>query len=172
MVQSVELLFDEESDAAIREQWAALEAAGLPSQSRHLHSSNRPHVTVGVAAAIPAPVESGLSELAELLPLRCTIDGPVVFAAGAEILVRGIDPSPGLLALHARAAELMRSCPGVPATLTVGHWTPHVTLARRLRPEQTRAAGQLLDLAPLRGYFVAVRRWDGDARKEWLLAPG
>jgi len=39
VAQSVELLLDEASDSLVRDQWARLAAAGLPSQARHLGAS-------------------------------------------------------------------------------------------------------------------------------------
>ena len=52
MAHSVELLFDQSTDAAIRRQWAALADAGLPSQANHPSPTNRPHVTLTVAQRI------------------------------------------------------------------------------------------------------------------------
>ena len=52
MVQSVELLLDPDADALIRNQWAQLAAAGLPSQALHTGDSNAPHVTLAARASI------------------------------------------------------------------------------------------------------------------------
>ena len=54
MADSVELLLDPPSELVLLEDWAVLEAAGLPNQSRHLSFSNSPHVTLAAAATMSA----------------------------------------------------------------------------------------------------------------------
>ena len=51
MVQSVELLLDDRLDQAVREEWARLLDVGLASQARNRSESNRPHITLAVAAS-------------------------------------------------------------------------------------------------------------------------
>src|SRR3954471_17476137 len=48
MVQSIELLFDDEAETALRSAWSSLADAGLPSLASHTGETNRPHVTVAV----------------------------------------------------------------------------------------------------------------------------
>ncbi len=64
-IVSLELVFDDESDAAIRGEWDALVAADLPSQARHTGESNRPHITLLVRPTL-ADVDGAL--LADALP--------------------------------------------------------------------------------------------------------
>jgi 2'-5' RNA ligase len=169
VVQSVELLLDPALDGRTREQWAALAVAGLPSQAGHRDSSNRPHITVGVAQAIGPVVERRLADLVDALPVVCELGDPLVFGGRRQILVRAVRVTDGLRALHGRVATVLEPCPGVPDTMRPAAWTPHVTLARRLTAEQTEAALGLLDFTTVRGAAVALRRWDGDARREWRL---
>lgn len=173
MVQSLELLLDDELDAAVRRQWAALASAGLPSQARHTGESNRPHVTLAVASSVPDLVEGRLGVVAEAAPLAVRLGGLLCFPArgGArQVLSRLVVPSAELLAVHARAAALFGDLPGSPANLAAGAWTPHVTLARNLPTERLGAAvaalGQVDDLA---GTAVEVRRWDSDTRTTWIV---
>ena len=49
MVQSVELLLDPDTEAAVRSSWDALAAVDLPSLASNTAESNRPHVTLAVA---------------------------------------------------------------------------------------------------------------------------
>ena len=58
--QSVEGIFDEATDAAVRRRWAVLAEAGLPSQASHRGQSNSPHLTLSVAERLPAAVEQSL----------------------------------------------------------------------------------------------------------------
>jgi 2'-5' RNA ligase len=169
VVQSVELLFDDELDAHLRAQWQALTAAGLPGQDRNHAPSNRPHITVGVATAIYPRIDKKLAAVTARLPIACTLVGPTVFSHRTDVLVRLVEPSADLLELHAEVAGRMRDCPGRPDNLAPGGWTPHVTLARRLHRAQTARALELLDWTPRPGTFTGLRRWDGDARREWRL---
>ena len=45
---SVELVPDAAIEAAVRDDWARLESAGLPNAGRNPSPSNRPHVTLAV----------------------------------------------------------------------------------------------------------------------------
>ena len=58
-------------------------------------------------------------------------------------------------------------------SLASGRWTPHVTLALRLAPEQLGSAVQVLASTPrdLVGRVSGLRRWNGDARRAWTVEP-
>lgn len=172
MVGSIELLFDEQTETRLRECWAALTEAGLPSQGRLDTTTNRPHVTLAVADRISARVDDELREYADRLPLPCTIGALVVFGEHRLTLAKLIVPSAELLALQ--RAVYQRCVPhlvGDPKTHTApDHWTPHVTLGRRLDTDQLGAACRLpAVLRELSGRFEAIRRWDGAARVEHRL---
>jgi hypothetical protein len=173
MAHSVELLFDAETDAALRDEWAALAAAGLPSQARVRSATNRPHVTVAVADGLAADVDDGLAALADRLPLDCVIGAPLLFGAGKYTLARLIVPSVELLALQQAVHQLClpHMTPGPAPHSAPGQWTPHVTLARRLRAADVAAACDVTQAfgAALCGRLEALRRWDGDQRIEHLL---
>jgi len=175
MVQSVELLLDEASDDAVRDQWQRLLDAGLPSQARHTAASNAPHVTLAARRQIDAEVEPALRAAVRVLPLPLRLGGLACFGRSRLVLVRIAVPSELLLRLQAAVAGALGPDPDDPAatgTLAPGRWTPHVTLARRLAPEQVGAAVQVLGGVPERdGVAVGCRRWDGDARREWPLLP-
>lgn len=83
-------------------------------------------------------------------------------------MARLVIPSRALLSVHADVTEILG--PGLPH-LEPDRWTPHVTLARRLLPEQVGTAiGLLLGAPDIDGRSTAVRRWDGDNRVERLVA--
>lgn len=169
MVQTVELLPDDATDAVVRAQWEALAAAGLPSQGRHAGATNRPHVTLAVCAAIPASVEPRLAGAVAALPAPLRLGGLVVLGDRRRVLARLVVPTAELLTLHAEVAGVLDGCPGQRDLLAPGRWTAHVTLARGLREDQLGAglavcAGQEVD-----GFAVAARRYDGDSRTAWLL---
>lgn len=175
MVQSVELLLDEESEASVRGRWRALAAAGLPSQARHAGASNAPHVTLAVATSLPGEVEAALPALVGGLPLPVRIGSPILFGRRRHVLALLVVPSAELLALQAAVAEALDGCAGTSELLQPGRWTPHVTLARNLRTDHVGEALEALRTPgePLEGdgQVVAARRWDGDRRVAWPLSP-
>ncbi|WP_042939352.1 2'-5' RNA ligase family protein [Rhodococcus sp. AW25M09] len=167
MVQSAELLLDAGLDAAVRREWAALSDAELPSQNRHRGESNRPHITMAVASWMPDAVDDGAAVRFD--PFQVRLGGLVVFGGRTITLARLVVPSNDLLDLHARMFEAVgeRSLDH----LQPGRWTPHVTLARRLTPEEAGDAVRLLsrNIEDLLGSAVALRRWDGEAKREWRI---
>ncbi|NDZ93083.1 2'-5' RNA ligase family protein [Streptomyces sp. SID6673] len=191
MVHSLELLLDEVSDQYIRDEWHTLDSAGLPNQSTIRSGTNRPHVTLAAAKHIAGSADAALTPVSLRLPFTATIGAPILFAQGSRVtLARLVVPSTELLSIHAQtirlvadhlvADQLSDSHPGDshpgetgPAMMphsTPGRWTPHVTLARRLDPEQlTRALGALDTRATIDGSFVGLRHWDGDAKTEHVL---
>ncbi|CAN3128896.1 2'-5' RNA ligase family protein [Mycobacterium sp. smrl_JER01] len=169
MVHSVELLFDADTDAAVRQVWDELTAAGIRSLAAHRSPTNRPHVTLAVAETMGAGVHAALRPVLDRLPLRGVIGAPMLFGGGRSVtLVRLMVPSLELLALH---NDTHRIC--LPHTAVMlphaepGQWTPHVTLARRVpsaRLESVWAVpGVVRDITAT---AVGLRHWDGDARVE------
>ncbi|KQU07666.1 hypothetical protein ASG56_00180 [Rhodococcus sp. Leaf7] len=179
MVQSVELLLDSGSDESIRREWNYLAELGLPSQARHTGSSNRPHITIAVAASIDDDAERRLTALivdgrengAWRFPEAVRLGGLVMFGGSRAVLARTVVPSPELLDLHARVHRILADSPGIPPHLEPGRYTPHVTLAMRMRPDDIGSGSSHLitDLRDIEAEVSAVRRWDGDAREDWLI---
>jgi 2'-5' RNA ligase len=167
MVQSVELLLDAEAEAAVRRQWQLLADAGLPAQ----HAPHRPHITLAVAARLDPIVERRLEHDLdfEAFPLR--IGAVMVFGDRRPILVRLVVPTARLLALQYRIHNLVAGSPGIASNTEPDHWTPHVTLARRVQPDQLGVAiNTVLTGGDIEATAVGIRRWDGDHRREWTIA--
>lgn len=165
MVHSVELLFDAHTEARLRQIWADLAAADLSGRV----PAGRPHVTVAVAERIAPDVDELLLPIARQLPLACSVGAPLLFGQSNAVLARLIVPTTELLDVH---AAVHRACgphlrPGPLPHSLPGHWTPHVTLARRVERAQLepvlRIAGQPVEI---HGNLTALRRWDGTARVE------
>jgi 2'-5' RNA ligase len=168
MVHSVELLFDADTDARLRQIWADLDAADLPGRA----PPGRPHVTLAVAERIAPDVDELLRPIVRQLPLRCSVGAPLVFGQSNAVLARLIVPTTELLALH---AEVHRVCgphllPGPLPHSLPGHWTAHVTLARRIEGAHLepllRVAGRPVEI---HGALTALRRWDGKERVEYPI---
>ncbi|MFZ0902602.1 MAG: 2'-5' RNA ligase family protein [Mycobacterium sp.] len=168
MVHSIELLFDLDTEAAIRRIWADLATADIPSQA----PASRPHVTLAVAERIAPDVDALLRPATQQLPLRCAVGASLLFGRSNAVLARLIVPTAELLAVH---AEVHRICgpyllPGPMPNSLPGQWTAHVTLARRVGGAQL---GRALRIAgrpsELRGSFAGLRRWDGNKRVDHLI---
>ncbi len=168
-MQSVELLLDERGDAEIRRQWAVLAEAGIGSPGGATH---RPHITVAVAREIWPRIDHALERMA-FTPLPVRLGGVLVFGARRPILVRAVVVTEELLALQRRVADLVAPCPGIPANVAPDAWTPHITLARRVPPELLGAAVRAVAADhDFSAVVVGIRRWDGEARQERLVAGG
>lgn len=169
MVQTIELVLDEGLDRSVREEWALLHEAGLPSQARHTGLSNAPHITLGVADRLDDAVEQALRALGHGHGLPVRLGGLLVFSGRTSVLSRAVVPTEALLRTHRDVQAAMDGLPGRPDSVAVDGWTPHVTLARRLDHHQLSAALALLADRPreLIGTIRAARRWDADARATW-----
>lgn len=169
MVHSVELLFDSETEAAVRRVWDDLTDVGVRSLASSVSPSNRPHVTLAVAEHMDDAVNDALRPLLQPFPFVCTIGAPMLFGRGPFTLVRLLVPSADLLALQAGVHEicLPHMSPGPLPHADPGQWTPHVTLARRLPSEKLADALSLRRMSrDRRGMAVALRHWDGNKRVE------
>jgi 2'-5' RNA ligase len=157
MAHSIELLLDERADTAIR---------------RIASHTNRPHITLVAAEGVAPDVDRALSGLAGDFPLSATLGAPLVFGRGRLTLARLVVPSGGLLALHEKVYDLSRPfVPNVFAHCAPGQWTPHVTLGRRFTPAQIGEALAVDGItADIQLSIVGVRRWDGDAKREYLIS--
>jgi 2'-5' RNA ligase len=169
MVHSIELLFDCDTEAALRHIWDDLAAADIPSRV----PAGRPHVTLAVAERITPDVDALLRPVAHRLPLACTVGAPLLFGRSNAVLARLIVPTAELLALH---AEVHRTCgpylvPGPLPNSLPGQWTAHVTVARRVGGAQLdRAFQRAGQRSEIHGDLAGLRRWDGSDRVEYPIS--
>jgi hypothetical protein len=165
----VELVFDPDTEAAVRYIWDALREAGIPSQT----PASRPHTTLTVAERIDPEVDSLLASLLPRFPFDCRIGAPLLFGTAKAVLARLVVPTTELLDVHAEVHRL--SLPhlqsGPMANSLPGQWTAHVTLARRVVPGQLgramRIAGKPQEVL---GRVVGLRRWDGNSKREFPIS--
>jgi 2'-5' RNA ligase len=178
MAQSVELVLDPLAEAAVIQEWDRLDAAGLPSSRRpESDQDHRPHVTLYAASRMTAEADTRLPALFTELAVELRVGALMIFGPrhGSCVLVRQVVPSAELLALQRDVAQLCGADPA--GQFGVGRWTPHVTLARRIRPEQLGAAVEVLSAALAGGRSIdglssvvrRCRRWDGDRKTAWWL---
>ncbi len=173
MADSVELLLDPPSDLFLLEDWAALEAEGLPNQSRHQSSSNAPHITLAAAARIDDRYDEGLAAASDgQVPLVTA--GFLVFPTRRSfVLARQVVAGDALTELHRRIWGVLDGVGGAVPTTVSGAWTPHVTLAHGLSAEQLAAALGILRNRPSEQLGAGiVRRWDAQEKRLVLLGGG
>ena len=175
MAQSVELIFDLATEAALRVNWDRLADNGLPS-ARHVRPDpdHRPHLTLYAADRIAAEADARLPELFGDLDLPVRIGALMIFGPrrGQVILVRQVIPSVDLLTLQQQVAGVCRADPS--GQFGAGNWSPHITLARRMGLHQVGAAVEVLgrSAAELTGVVRHCRRWDGARRTVlWSTEP-
>ena len=157
---SVELLLDDDTERRVRDDWRRLAAAGLSSQGANRSPSNRPHITLLVRSRVES---LPFSEAVQRLPIPLELGDPIVFPHGERgVLARPVRVTGALRDLHAAVHEA--AGPGDDAPFTAaGEWTPHVTLARRLRLDALDDAMTLVG-PKYSGAGVALRRWDSETR--------
>lgn len=169
-MQSVELLLDADLDAAIRREWHRLADCALPSQGVVRKSTNRPHVTLAVAGHIEPATDLLLQQQLRPPDLRVTLGGLVVFGGHRKTLAYLVVPTAGLLALQRSVFRVLHASPGIPSHIHPGDWTPHITLARRVFPDEIGPAVNIVTPARGGGHASGIRRWDGDGKREWRIA--
>ena len=101
MVQSVELLLDARLESTVRQEWEALVEAGVTRRLRRGGEPAVPHITVGVAASIPAQVEDALQAIDHGVGLELRLGGLLLLGGRSSVLVRLVVPSAPLLDLQA-----------------------------------------------------------------------
>ena len=155
-LSSIELLFDSATEAAVRAEWEALDSAGMSSLAMHTSASNRPHMTLLARTDLP-PLDA--HALVERRSFPITLSAPLLFGTGERrVLARSVVPTAELLGVHAAVHAGVAHGDDAPHTAP-GVWTPHVTLARRLRTSDLAAALDHLG-GEIHGHAVSLRRWD------------
>ena len=169
MVHSVELVFDPDTEAAVRHIWDVLREAGIPSQA----PASRPHATLTVAERIDPEVDGLMTTLGARFPFPCRIGAPLLFGRSKAVLTRLVLPTAELVDVH---AEVHRLClphvyPGPMTNAMPGQWTPHVTMARRVVADQLGQALRIAGEPPeIVGNVVGLRRWDGNSKREYPIS--
>ncbi|NYF17709.1 2'-5' RNA ligase [Microbacterium sp. AK009] len=159
---SVEVLPDPTTDGLARGAWKRLIDAGLPSAGRHTGESNRPHITVAVRES---PALDGLAGLADLLPLTLRLGGVLLFPrSGQAVISWQVVVTTPLAEFHRRVADSVGPADERYAHTAPDDWTPHLTMARRVRLADLGAAVEAIDLSPHVGELTGLRIWDASSR--------
>jgi 2'-5' RNA ligase len=136
MAHALELFFDPDSEAEIKQVWNRLEAAGLPSLATRTHRRHRPHVTLVVAERIEAARLQDSRDLLAAKHLDVTLHSLAVFERSG-VLYLSVVPTLALLRLHQQVHAALHDSMVTPwEAYSVGAWMPHCTLAQGLTREQ------------------------------------
>ena len=163
-MHSLELLPDDEGQAAVRRDWQALRDAGLPSQLDHQGPTNAPHLTLLAAPAIDERAEALAAEaFGPLLPARVRASGLVLLGGRRVTVARVVDVEEPLLEAVVRVRAAVPDLPHE-------GWLPHLTLARRLERSDVQRAVDLLGHDDVVLELTSLRHWDPEAGTVTRLA--
>jgi hypothetical protein len=162
MLHALELLPDDDGEAAVRRDWQALRDAGLPSQLDHTGPSNAPHLTLLAAPDVRTAADTAVDAVGPLLPVEVRASGLLLLGRHRLTVARAVDVPDRLLA----AVLALRS---VTDDLPHPGWLPHLSLARRLPRADAQRAVDVLGADDVVLRLTTLRRWDPDDRSIELL---
>ena len=162
-MRTVELLGDDELDRAVRAAWRRLDQTGLPALARHQHPTNRPHLTLAIAEELPPGAAAALADALRALPLQVRLDRLYFFGGRTGVLAWAVDGGGALRDLQAQVWSALDGADRNPQH-DPGAWTPHISLARRLRPEQAPLAAVALGGIVAGGTLNRARTYDSVTR--------
>lgn len=165
---SVELVPDEVVEGIVREDWARLEAAGIPNSGRIPSPSNRPHVTLAVRDELEPDALVGV---AAHLPLPLELGGIVLFRhRDRAVVARQVVVSAALLRLHHDIADRVGPAGPRYGNTSPDRWTPHMTLARAVPIARISEVLHAVEAPPVLGEAVGLRVWNASTRLVTTLA--
>ncbi|MEU5841886.1 2'-5' RNA ligase family protein [Rhodococcus sp. NPDC047139] len=150
MALAVCLLFDTETDRAIRRLWGRLEESGIPTLLTHTHRRHVPHLSYVVLRTYDLPaVESALEDVPDSGPVHIYIDTLGLFRRGRASLVPA--PSPDLVQRQDRVVRVVEETGAdLHRYYTPGRWTPHCSLSPRARRDELDRLGAVVyDVLPM-----------------------
>jgi hypothetical protein len=165
------LLFDPETDRAIRRLWAALEEAGIGTLLSHTHRRHVPHLSYAVLRTFDAEaVATVVGELVGGPALEVQFTAVGLFPRGRGALV-----SPATQTLLARQLAVVEAVTSTGADLhwhyQPGRWIPHCSLTTGTSQELLpTAAVRAFDVLPLEGTTVGAALIDSGTGLRWPLA--
>jgi hypothetical protein len=145
------LLFDRQSERAVRGLWDRIEQRGVPSLRSHTHGRHVPHVSYAVLRSWDQPaITAALEGLDDGSPVELSFDGVGLFRRGRTWLVAGVTAD-----FVGRQARVVEAVTATGAELhkhyEPGIWLPHCSLAPRAMLAQLPVVvGAVLDVLPLR----------------------
>lgn len=169
MALAVCLLFDPATDRALRQLWARLEEAGLPTLLTHTHRRHVPHLSYAVLRSYDvARVQAEVASLPDEGAVPVRFDGLGLFPRGRAWLI----PTAAGLASRQRSVVAAARAAGadVHRHYEPPVWLPHCTIAPRTRPAMLPAlAVAVYDMLPLQGWADRAALVDSGTGELWPL---
>lgn len=170
MALAVCLLFDAPSALRVRELWARLEEAGVPTLATHTHRRHHPHLSYAVLRSWDlGKVWEALSALPPGDPFPMSFHGTLTFPRGRAALAPAITPDVALrqlrtvTALEATGADLHRH-------YRAGEWVPHVSVATRAPGERMATVVTMVsDVLPMTVHVDRGALVDSSTGETWTL---
>ena len=158
MAQGVVVLFEDAADRAVRDLWARLDAAGLPSRRAF-----PPHPTFAMASDIPERTRAALREQLRVLHIPSLYFGALsTFASTENVLMLSAVTDPELLAVHSAVHDVLAGRVRDPSAYYLpGSWVPHCTLLAQVDAAAlVRGFGAVFPVEPLRARVAGVAVMD------------
>ena len=131
------LLFDPPTDRVLRRLWQRLEDDGVATLATHTHGRHVPHLSLAVLRQWDLDkVRAAVEALPDAGPTTVQLDAVAAFRRGRMSLVPAL-PSGLALRQERLVAALDASQDALHKHYVPGIWTPHVTVATRVRLDQT-----------------------------------
>ena len=162
-MRTVELLGDDVLDQAVRAAWRRLDEAGLVSLARHQHPTNRPHLTLATAVEITPGAAVVIARALRTLPVQVQVSGLRFFGGRAGVLAWAADGGDILRRLQWQIWSALDGADRNPLH-EPGTWAPHISLARRLRPDQESLAARVIGASAAGGQLIKARSYDTASR--------
>ncbi|WP_068163348.1 2'-5' RNA ligase family protein [Rhodococcus phenolicus] len=170
MALAVCLLFDPDTEHALRRLWDRLEDLGIPTLRTHTHRRHVPHLSYTVLRTfVVGEVAAAVERLPDGGPMVLHLDALGSFRRGRIWLA----PAPTEDLLH-RQRRVVDAVVGTGADLhrnyRPGSWTPHCTLSPRTRlTDLPRLAAAIYDVLPVDAVVDAAALVDSTTGERYAL---
>jgi 2'-5' RNA ligase len=171
MALAVCLLFDPETDGAIRQLWARLEDEGIPTLLSHTHRRHVPHMSYAVFRTyeVEAVVKT-VAALPTAPPIELHFDAVGLFRRRRGALMASASED-----LLRRQRAVLEACDATGADLhrnyREGLWFPHCSLSTGVRRESMPTmAAAAFDILPLDAVADRAALIDSATGQHWPLS--
>lgn len=159
MANALEMFFDDDAEAAVRDLWRTLDSIGVPSLATKTHRKHRPHVTLAVAGSVPAGTRKQLRSEFSLLSIPdLWLYTLGTFPGEEPVLLIGAVVDTELLAVHSAVHDVLAGKVTNPSAYYFpGGWVPHCTLAQGITADQVSAGfAALHPLEPIKASVAEI----------------
>ena len=174
---------DSSTDRLIRALWEEIARQGLPSMATHTHRLHQPHVSLVVAEHIPVRASLQTIRPVPREPIKLLIEAAGIFPIEESSASNEEDKHGRLFLACVASSALLDEQRRVHAAVRPlalgswphfepGTWTPHLTTAWTLSPQQLASAlAIVMDKLPIEGWLDHGGVEDGSGER-WRSAAG